>query len=444
MSRLRGKLLLSMLAIVLVTVALSAVFTGRVTHQELRRILIAQRTKTDVGADITALERHYRLHGSWAGVQPALDTMRQRVVLTTRERAIVATSSNLRGARVHVTGNDEITIEEHGKRLIIRLPPAPLPGAYAYVLPEEDEPLGGHELAALDRRLILTFGAAAVIAILMALVISRRITQPVERLTTAVHAMAGGSLQTRVPVRGRDELAQLATAFNSMADALAAQQDLRRRMVSDVAHELRTPLTNLRCELEAIQDGLAVPDATRIASIHEEVLHLGRLVDDLQQLAIAEAGGLRLNRESIDLGEAVARAVDAFPHRNDIALSTCGESLHVNADATRIGQVVRNLLANAIQHTREPRRIVVQLRRDGADALVFVSDNGPGIPAAELENIFERFYRVEEARDRDSGGAGLGLPIARRLVELHGGRIRAENLAEGGARFVFSIPLASS
>ena len=109
MSRLRGKLLLSMLAIVIVTVALSAVFTGRVTHQELRRILIAQRTKTDVGPDITALERHYRLHGSWAGVQPALDAMRQRVVLTTRARAIVATSSNLRGTRVHVAANDEVT-----------------------------------------------------------------------------------------------------------------------------------------------------------------------------------------------------------------------------------------------------------------------------------------------------------------------------------------------
>jgi signal transduction histidine kinase len=311
------------------------------------------------------------------------------------------------------------------------------------VLPDE-EPSARPELAALDRRLLFTFGAAAVIAILMALVISRRITQPVERLTAAVHAMAGGSLQTRVAVQGRDELAQLATAFNSMADALAAQQDLRQRMVSDVAHELRTPLTNLRCELEAIQDGLAKPDAARIASIHEEVLHLGRLVDDLQQLALAEAGGLRLNRERIDLGEAVARAIDAFPHRNDIALSTSGEPLVVSADVTRIGQIVRNLLANAIQHTREPRRIVVKLRRDGGEALISVSDNGSGIPAGELENIFERFYRVEEARDRDSGGAGLGLPIARRLVELHGGNIRAENRPEGGARFVVSIPLAPS
>jgi signal transduction histidine kinase len=444
MSRLRGKLLLSMLAIVIVTVALSAVFTGRVAHDEMRRILLAQRTKAEANPDVTALEAHYRLHGSWTGVQPALDALGRRVILTTRARTILATSDNLRGARVQVTPDDQVTVNDHGRLLLLRFPPVFLAGgACAYVLPD-DEPSGRPELAALDRRLLFTFGAAAVIAILMALVISRRITQPVERLTAAVHAMAGGSLQTRVPVQGRDELAQLATAFNSMADALAAQQDLRQRMVSDVAHELRTPLTNLRCELEAIQDGLATPDAARIASIHEEVLHLGRLVDDLQQLALAEAGGLRLNRERIDLGEAVARAIDAFPHRNDIALSTSREALVVSADVTRLGQIVRNLLANAIQHTREPRRIAVELRRDGEAALVSVSDNGPGIPAAELENIFERFYRVEEARDRDSGGAGLGLPIAQRLAELHGGSIRAENRPEGGARFVVSIPLAPS
>src|SRR6185295_15072206 len=136
--------------------------------------------------------------------------------------------------------------------------------------------------------------------------ISRRITRPIEQLTAAVHELARGRTPSPVPVTGRDEIARLAASFNAMADAVTAQQELRRRMVGDVAHELRTPLTNLRCELEAIQDGLAAPDPARVASIHEEVLHLQRLVEDLQDLAVADAGALRLERERIDLGAAVA------------------------------------------------------------------------------------------------------------------------------------------
>jgi two-component system sensor histidine kinase BaeS len=209
-------------------------------------------------------------------------------------------------------------------------------------------------------------------------------------------------------------------------------------MVGDVAHELRTPLTNLRCELEAIQDGLAKPDTASIGSIHEEVLHLQRLVEDLQELAIADAGALHLHKARLDLGDTIARIVGSQ------AEMTSEDGLFVAADATRLRQIVDNMLANAASHTPEGGRIRVRVARAGPDAAVSVSDDGPGIPATNLERIFERFYRVDEARGRERGGAGLGLAIVRRLVELHGGRVWAESIEGAGATFTFTIPLASS
>ncbi|HEY0253638.1 MAG TPA: HAMP domain-containing protein, partial [Kofleriaceae bacterium] len=194
------------------------------------------------------------------------------------------------------------------------------------------------ELERIDQRLIELFAIAGVVAIGLTIVISRRITRPIEDLTTAVRDLAAGKSPAPVPVVGNDELARLAEAFNAMTAAVARQEDLRRRMAGDVAHELRTPLTNLRCELEAIQDGLAVADAPRVTSLHEATLHLQRLVEDLQDLALAEAGVLRL-------------------HREPVALAKLGieSTLVVDADPTRLRQIIDNLTANAKAHATEVR-----------------------------------------------------------------------------------------
>ena len=294
--------------------------------------------------------------------------------------------------------------------------------------------------AAIDRRVLLTFGAAALVAIAATLLLSKRITAPLERLTAAVEEMARGRQPAHVAVSGSDEIAQLARAFNTMADAIARQESLRRRMVSDVAHELRTPLTNLRCEIETLQDGLARADSSRLASLHEEVLHLGRLADDLQDLAVSEAGALQMERQRIDLAASVARAADAF-RRDHVEIRIVSDGpVVVDGDPTRISQIVRNLLDNAVRYAT---RIDIDVRCNAGDALLTVADNGPGIPPADIEAIFERFYRVDPSRQRNSGGAGLGLAIVRRLVELHGGRVWAENVPDGGARFRVRLPLAS-
>jgi two-component system sensor histidine kinase BaeS len=457
MTRLRWKLLAAMAALAVVTIGASALFARRVTHDQIRRLLLHHDPGMLTSA-VGPLEAHLRAVGSWGGVAPVIARVaaaaRCRVVVADRARGVIAVSDDLRDARVVVSADDRLTatLDRGGRR--VELGARVAPGlirdaagrgvARVFLLPLDDleledaaDPIADRELAAVDRRLIASFAIALAVALGLTLVVSRRITRPIEQLTLAVRDVGRGRPTAHVRVAGRDEIARLAASFNAMVDAVAAQEALRRRMVGDVAHELRTPLTNLRCELEAFQDGLAVPDAARIASLHEEVLHLQRLVEDLQELAIAEAGALELRRDRADLGEAIARIV------GDRAEVTAAAGLPVDVDLVRLRQIVHNLLGNAARHSPagEPVRVVVA--RAGADAAVSVIDRGPGIAAQHLDRIFERLYRVDDDRGRARGGAGLGLAIVRRLVELHGGRVWAESVEGAGATFTFTLPLAS-
>lgn len=457
MSRLRWKLLAAMVALVAMTLAVSGLFTRRVFHQQVRRLLFAPEPEP-CAQTIGPLEDHLRSTGGWPGAQALVERVsaasRCRIVLATSGGEVIAVAANLRDAKVVVVdGEDLVTVtderDDRDEHLVLRVRPLAIHDpagrevARAYALPREevtelDDPIAHREIAAIDRRLVAIFAIAGLVALLLTAVVSRRITGPIERLTAAVQDVARGKTPAPVEVTGRDEIARLAASFNAMADAIAAQEELRRRMVGDVAHELRTPLTNLRCELEAIQDGLATPDPARVASIHDEVLHLQRLVEDLQDLAVADAGALRLQRQRIDLGAVIAEMVSG-----QVEIDTPG-GIVVDADPTRLRQVVHNLLANAMRHTPPGERICVRVARAGDEATVSVIDRGPGVPAGERERIFERFYRLDTARGRDRGGAGLGLPIARRLVELHGGRIWVDSVEGAGATFAFTLPLAPS
>ncbi|HEY4642864.1 MAG TPA: ATP-binding protein [Thermoanaerobaculia bacterium] len=395
MTRIRWRLLTAMVTVVVVTIALSGVFTRRVTHDELR---IAKRAASNAGRDVIVVDGAGR---------------------------IVSASPALHGALIRING-DKIEISSnrdgHLMQLVLYMQPTPIPGTTnrVYFVPRERP----DQLQSLDRRLIVMFVLAILVAVIFTFLISRHITRPIEQLTSAVQDMARGKTRTNVPVRGRDEIARLATSFNAMSDAIANQQELRKRMVADAAHELRTPITNLRCELESVQDGLATPN---IASLYEEVLHLQRLVDDLQELAIADAGGTKLQLVPLDLVGAIEQIVKEPVDAQARPI--------VRADPVRLAQIMRNLLANAARYA--PVRVVV--RSENGDAIVSVIDSGPGIPPGELENIFERFYRLDESRTQK--GAGLGLAIVRRLVELHGGRVWAENAPGGGAAFTFTIAM---
>jgi len=454
MTRLRWKLLAAMVTMVAVTLGVSGLFTRSVIHDRVRRLLI-MRDPIACAQVVGPLEDHVRSTGGWRGVDQVIERLgaaeRCRIVLATLEGDAIAVTADLRAGTVVIDGEGFAVVTRDGRdpRLVMRTHPLVIRDAAgravarAYAVPRDDrfdldDPAARGEIAAIDRRLVAIFAIATLVALLLTVIVSRRITQPIEQLTAAVHAIAHGKVPAHVHASGRDEIARLAASFNAMADAVTAQQALRRRLVGDVAHELRTPLTNLRCELEAIQDGLATPDRPRIASLHEEVLHLQRLVEDLQDLAVADAGALRLDIERIDLGAAIAGIVGA---QADVS---AGDGILIDADPTRLRQVVHNLVANAVRVSPDGARVRVQIARAGGDAKVSVIDRGPGIPAGELDHIFERFYRLDEARGRDRGGAGLGLAIARQLVELHGGRIWADSVSGEGATFTFTLPLAAS
>jgi two-component system sensor histidine kinase BaeS len=219
-------------------------------------------------------------------------------------------------------------------------------------------------------------------------------------------------------------------------------------MVTDVAHELRTPLTNIRGYLEALQDGVVEPERRIIDSLYGEAMLLNHLVDDLQELSLAEAGHLKLERQPVALADVVDRAVEAVRPRagaEEIMLQVdLPEDLLVDVDPQRIGQVLRNLLENALTHTPPGGEIAMVGHVEGQWVEVSVRDTGSGIAAEDLPYVFERFYRADKSRSRDTGGAGLGLAIARQLVEAHGGRIWVESTKGKGSTFTFALPISIS
>ena len=286
--------------------------------------------------------------------------------------------------------------------------------------------------------IVSTLGTAA-LALLLAFALSGRILRPVGELTAAAHRMRQGDLEVRVTPRGDDEIARLARAFNEMAERLGQIERTKRQMVGDVAHELRSPVTNLRCGLEAIQDGLVAPDRERIDALHSETLLLQRLIADLQDLALADAGGLALERQPVDVAEIVRRAAGPDPGGAPVQATIEPGAARVTADPGRLEQMLRNLIGNARRHTRPDGRIDIRAARDGAHVRIEVADTGCGIPAEHLPHVFERFYRADPSRDRATGGAGLGLAIVRRLAEAHGGTVTA---ASGGANLGTTVTIS--
>ena len=312
------------------------------------------------------------------------------------------------------------------------------------------EPTPSRVASALNRSLLWTGLAAGFGGLLLVSVVSRRVLTPVRRLTSAARRLGQGDLSQRVSAPGHDEIGDLGRTFNSMAEELERAEQQRRNLMADVAHELRSPLSNIQGYLEALRDGLVEPDATTIDAISRQTSLLSHLVEDLRVLALAEAGVLRLDLAPASLQEVLHDAVDSFRPRAqakgiDLSLDVATGLPTVEMDRARIAQVLGNLMDNAITHTPDGGRVTVSAGVvDGAKARVTIADSGAGIPPEDIPLVFERFYRVDPSRSRATGGAGLGLTIARQLVESHGGRIFAESTPGEGSRFIFELPLEAS
>jgi two-component system, OmpR family, sensor histidine kinase BaeS len=287
-------------------------------------------------------------------------------------------------------------------------------------------------------------GLATLLALVTGLAVARRITRPVERLIAATRAMGHGDRAARVgPVAAPGEIGELAYAFDTMADTLERQEQLRRDLVADVAHELRTPIAVLQAGHEALLDGVAEPTPGQLASLRDEVLRLARMVGDLQTLAAADAAALHLARSRQDLAEIAASAADSLAGQFEaagIALARELTPVGVLADPDRLHQVVTNLLGNALKFTPAGGRVTVRAGPAGPDAALTVADTGAGIPADELPRIFDRFWRGRDAAR--VSGSGIGLAVAAELARAHGGRLDARSEPGHGARITLTLPRA--
>lgn len=462
---LRFRLFLTLIFVVIVAVGTVAWFTSRVTTQEFQSYLAKD------------LERNQRLRDVFqtfyatgeSDVQPLLDqalqTYNQRVLVTDHAGKVIGDSAQqMVGTQLGCQSLDDAVVISLGSSPCFNGttadqlafiatdadPPGSAPVVFSIRRPvgSGPDPIAAGFLSSVNHSLALAVVLASVAALLLTIALSRRILHPIEVLTAAAGKLAKGDLSQRVDVQSKDEIGDLTRAFNAMADGLARVEQLRRNMVTDVAHELRTPLTNIRGYLEAIRDGVAEPSAPLIASLYDEAMLLNRLVDDLQELALAEAGQLSLIRQPIAMDALVEQAVHAVQpmlsnKKLAVSVSLPPALPPVDADPRRIGQVLRNLLNNAITHTPPDGQIEISATSADGKVAMSVRDTGVGIDSANLPYVFDRFFRSDRSRARSTGGAGLGLAIVKQLVELHGGQVWVESAPGHGSTFTFTLPTAA-
>jgi len=352
------------------------------------------------------------------------------------------------------TGGHRLTEEELLQGLGIVLPEGERWVLVPYRVSPERAELERVFLGKIRRSLWLAGLAACAFGLLISILLLRQVTRPLKRLDAATRRIAEGNLNERVHIESSDEIGHLAHSFNEMVGSLEDAERVKKRMISDVAHELRTPITAVRSALEGLRDGLIAPTQETFTSLHNRILLLTRLVGDLHQLALADAGQLSIERAPCSLSSVIDGIVETIGAQAEDAELTLSTSMDpdlppLNVDAHRVEQILLNLLANAIRHTPEGGSIRISAERREDEALISICDTGTGLALVDLPHVFDRFYRSDAARTsfgdasrpEEAAGAGLGLPIAKALVEAHGGRIWAENGVRGGACFRFTLPL---
>ena len=447
---LRFRLLLALVVVIVAALGIVALYASRVTTSQFERSVVGILRYQDPRLDvkITNIQKAItQLTGEsdiWPALQDLLEQMgassRSRFVMSDLEGKVYADSKQeLIGQRLDTKQSKPIAVYLIEKiPILMYFEPLDVPDL---------ETIRGEFSNSVNRSLLLAILAAGCLAVLVTLVLSRSILHPVDALTLAARRMGAGDLSQRVAIQSKDEVAELAKAFNAMADNLERLELLRRTMVTDVAHELRTPLSNVRGYLEAIQDGMVQPTKEVIDSLHEEAMLLSRLVNDLQELALAEAGKLHIEAQQLDVRQMVLRAAGlaqqpASQKKLKLRTEVPAALAPVFADPERLGQILHNLLDNAMQYTPEGGEIVITARRQEEFIEIQVQDTGSGISAEHLPYIFERFYRADQSRSRATGGAGLGLTIVKQLVEAQGGQISASSQAGQGTTISFSLPIA--
>src|SRR6266540_2348709 len=444
------KLILAFLSIGIVSVTIIFITARWNTRQEFIRFLSDQ-NRTDIVSELT---NYYAENGTWNGAeiiwyqpnghqQPNYGPPRRMPFALTDEGGTVLVPNERYkvGDKVPQTNLQQgvpITQEDKVIGVLVPLP-----------IPFQGQP---REVEFIERiNMTLLYGAliGAVIALLLGVFLSRTLTRPIRELTQATHAVSEGDLSQQVRVRSKDELGELAKAFNKMSAQLSRSVNARRQMTADIAHELRTPLSLILGHAEAVHDGVLPPSLDNFEIIREEAGRLENLVDDLRTLSLADAGELSIEKQSIDLKKLLQDIASVYQHRVQqknvaLELDIPSELPFVQADANRLTQVITNILDNALRYTPENGRVILAAKRVENGVRISVQDNGPGIKSGEDVNlIFDRFYRLNASRDREEGGSGLGLAIAKSIVQAHGGQIWAESVIGQGLTVFIELPLNS-
>lgn len=296
---------------------------------------------------------------------------------------------------------------------------------------------------------LITAGLAATLAAgVVSWFVSNRIVHPIQALVTLSQRIAGGHYEQRLHLNTGDELAELVENFNRMAASLAETEGMRQRLLGDVTHELKTPLTSIKGYMEGLQDGVLPATPETFQLIHNEADRLQRLVEDLQELSRTEAGQIQLEITTCDPHQIITPVIERMRpqfREKEIELDTTipDDLPLIRADVDRTAQVLTNLLGNALQYTPSQGHVTVNVTQRGHQLCFSIRDSGVGLASNDLERIFQRFYRVDKSRSRASGGSGIGLTIAKHLVEAQGGTIHAESAGVGkGSQFSFTLPLA--
>jgi signal transduction histidine kinase len=454
-NRLWIKLSLAFLAISLAAIGVVAVLSARTTGEQFRQYVVAS-GMAGQPAWAQAVTDYYAARGSWAGVDGLLAQIGPGGMGMGRGRAATGGA----GPNIAIAGADGRVLASRTGELVGEVLPANVL-AQGAPLTLNGQPIGtllnvrsgevvldaqGQAfLRQVQTSLVWAAALAAVLSLLLGILVSRLLTAPLASLTRAAQSVAGGNLSQRVVVQSHDEIGELGDAFNSMTASLAEAETLRKNLLADISHELRTPLTVVQGNLQAILDGVYPLEMAQVASLYDETRLLTRLVDDLHDLALADAGQLRLEWLLVNVYELARTAAGQFGPVAEaagvtLALAADEDVPTVLGDADRLAQALRNLLSNAIRHTPAGGQVAVRVARSGEQVEIRIADTGSGIAPEDLPHVFDRFYRGEKSHSRRGGGAGLGLAITRQIVMAHGGQIAVASAPGQGTTFTITLP----
>lgn len=468
MTRLRFRLLLAFALVITVGVIVTVVVTRQGTATQFAHFMVNKHMIRPEQLQTVLIEA-YQTHNGWAGLQAELPALidaasdgqmsgmmgnmmgifNSRLQVLGPSGQVVLDTVGAMGGPVLTTGQVQrwpLMVKQQSVGTLL------VEGAMMQATDADSATV----LLAVTRAVLLASVVAGGVALLLAGLLVRQITRPLTSLTQASSQLAAGDRSVRVPVQSKDELGELAITFNRMANSLEQQETLRRHLMADVAHELRTPLTGIQGTVEAMQDGIFPLNAENLDSIHEQVLLLNRLVEDLRTLANAEAGQLSLERLPLNLAELAQRILQTFQaqaaeRQIKLTLRIDQPLPTLTGDEQRLGQVLNNLLDNALRHTPPGGQIELVLTAAPSGVCLTITDTGLGIATGDLPHVFDRFYRANLALrpkgaslwTQQTGGSGLGLAIARQLVVAHQGKIWVESPPAGqhqGSAFGIFLP----